>query len=491
MHNNNGIDMEGNWFAKDSSSHVDINHKNNIKKFEKESIKMTKKATKMIKTIASVIMAMALLFTMAAPVAFAARPTGNDYGSANNPLQAAITKKLVLSKDTIIPSEQTFNFSIVKKSWNGSTSGTQYTNMPLLGNGGAASVVINSSKTKITDSYNITIINESSDLINNKTWPDIGEYRYIVTEIPHIPYTAGTLYNEKYIFSKAVYELVVYVLADTDGSFYVSAVTSEIITGDDGEAATGKGDPTPHGKGDKTGEYDFSDLAFTNKYIKTNGGGFTPTESVLSISKKVDGYGSTTQPFNFNISVNTPHFTVEPGTKYIAYIIDSQGNVVKSNTTNPFVNTTTGAIEFTPGTFKWDEKTNDYILTPGTALDVKLTHGQRLSFINLPVGAEYYVKESATPEYTPSCIVTEIGVVGYNSGENTELVIPKKVIQESTVGSDSLKNSADFTNKYKDVSNMGVIVDNLPYITMIAMVLIALAAYVAFKSYKGAKNNIN
>ena len=446
---------------------------------------MTKKATKMIKTIASVIMAMALLFTMAAPVAFAGNQPTSGYGSPSDPIQAAVTKKLVMPANTETPAV-TFTFDFAAKALNDDTSSTAKAKLPAMG---PMSITFAATDVGTTADGIKTVILESTNILAGKNFSDVGLYKYTVTENQSAPVNTSTT---QYQLSKAEYEFIVVVEQDdTNKNFYVSNVHCIKIINDEQISTPGEGKGSPTISGKRTEDEKlvslWSEMVFMNKLVKNNGGTDPNADSTLAVSKAVTGtFGSQTEKFKIEVSVGRPKVDVNPATYYHAYILNSDNSKVTSNDYGLPMSSATGTegmIQFTPD---------------AAATTIYLQSGQRLSFIDMPVGATFTVKEDGVANYTSTAVLTIGGneVTGLhvnNTAANTTLTIPTVTSPLTMIytGEGKKTNIAAITNRYADVSDTGIIVDNLPYITMIAMVLIALAAYVAFKSYKGAKSNIN
>lgn len=180
-------------------------------------------------------------------------------------------------------------------------------------------------------------------------------------------------------------------------------------------------------------------ILFTNTYAKNN--------AILTIEKKTTGtYADKTKEFNFEIT-----FTKSPMSEQISFT----GNIGSE------------PVECTAGTPK-----------PFTLAD-----GEQLVFNNLPVGTTYMVKElAATDGYTPKVTVIE----------NQTTTVTNKTVQE-TEALDTLKengknnlvgeneNKVTFTNTYKDVAVTGIVMNNLPFILLVAVAIVAFVSLAVVK----------
>lgn len=180
-------------------------------------------------------------------------------------------------------------------------------------------------------------------------------------------------------------------------------------------------------------------ILFTNTYAKNN--------AILTIEKKTTGtYADKTKEFNFEIT-----FTKSPMSEQTSFT----GNIGSE------------PVECTAGTPK-----------PFTLAD-----GEQLVFSNLPVGTTYVVKELAASDgYTPSVTVVE----------NRTTTVTNKTVQE-TEALDTLKengknnlvgeneNKVTFTNTYKDVAVTGIVMNNLPFILLVAVAIVAFVSLAVIK----------
>lgn len=180
-------------------------------------------------------------------------------------------------------------------------------------------------------------------------------------------------------------------------------------------------------------------ILFTNTYAKN--------DATLTIEKNTEGdYADKTRKFDFEIT-----FTKSPMSDQTTFTGTIGAQSVKC--------------------------------TAGQTKTFKLADGEQLVFNNLPVGTTYMVKElAATDGYTPKVTVIE----------NQTTTVTNKTVQE-TEALDTLKenrknnlvgeneNKVTFTNTYKDVAVTGIVMNNLPFILLVAVAIVAFVSLAVIK----------
>jgi len=400
-------------------------------------------------------------------------------GTPTNPAEAAITKIFKLPEGTNVPTSA-FKFDVTPKSWNDDeTTGTK-NKMPVVGTEGVVTINISASDNASTSTPPVTVVTksngivsiakESASLFAGKTWPGTGVFVYEIKEQQNNAYTVNPTPppTEVMTYSKASYLLNVYVKQDSaTGNYYVYALGAKRTTTDDGKPAENeKVDPTPGGNKDT---YVYSQMTFTNTYVKIldkDPGGKTDVKN-LSVKKAVTGdFANKDEYFNFKLTVTLPDIVTDATFQsvYKAYVLDAANTDV-----------TAEANGAKPGEAFID-------LTPGTALDFKLKHDQRLVVVGLPVGSTYDVEETNPTNYTPSAIITSGGTAGPNvpGTLSTNLKVENKIVADTAATTDGA-NRAAYTNDRDNVTPTGLNLNDIPFIGLIALALSAAAFFIVIK----------
>jgi hypothetical protein len=276
------------------------------------------------------------------------------------------------------------------------------------------------------------------------------------------------------------YFLRVYVKQHTDGSYYVWAIGAARTHDDNGDELNDeeKVDPTPGGNG---GTYTYSQMTFTNTYVKIlddGPGGKTDVKN-LSVKKAVSGdFANENEYFNFKLTVTLPAITTAATfpSVYKAYVL----NASDADVTSAANGTLSGTAP------------NQYIeVIPGTQLSFSLKHGQRLVIVGLPVGSTYDVEETTPTGYKASVVITSGGVAQASYPASPAVSATVKVTDKivADVLSGAGANSAAYSNLRESVTPAGIAVDNLPYIVLIGVVLAALAVFGVVKLRKRAQQH--
>lgn len=250
------------------------------------------------------------------------------------------------------------------------------------------------------------------------TWPHVGEYVYTVTEKQD---PANKVENVTYDSSE--YTLRVYVVNKND-NLEVEKITAEKA-------------------GTKTAK-----ILFKNTYAKK--------DATLIIEKNTTGtYANKTQQFDFTIA-----FIKSPTESTLG---EFNGTITrKGNNTSEPVTTNNGSYNF------------------------KLADGDKLQFTDLPVGTTYVVTENgAKDDYTPSVTVIENAqeTVKDRVAQNEEqaLSTQKENGEKNLIGENT--NKVTFTNTYKNVAVTGVIMNNLPFILLVAVAIVAFVSLAVMKRH--------
>ena len=199
---------------------------------------------------------------------------------------------------------------------------------------------------------------------------------------------------------------------------------------------------------DKDGnKADWTDgMVFTNRFVRKAKPGAAETD--LQITKKVQGaYGDKTKAFNFTVTLTKAAVMPEDWT------FDSVEMMYGSQ----------------KGTGTPAEDGNSAVYT------FRLKDGESASFVHLPAGMKYSVKEEGVQGFAPS-----FENLNGNTRQNINGTESKDLITEEYVIRDS-GNTGTMTNTFKDISVTGIFTDNAPFIVMTALAVIGIAVYEKLK----------
>lgn len=373
------------------------------------------------------VLAAAMMLTVGATAAFATTITvpGEDYKGAkmlvadvNQQANVTLTKILEVKEGTA-PDEMKFNFTVTA-------------------DGKSAALATASTEFKITDQENKvfnTTNGEDGDGIYKRTFDidvaaltknkPVGEYTFTITETMAKAYQSVTAERETL-------------------TMVVSKVNAKEL------------------KADSTAEFGYFVA------LKTANGKVLATEAFknfygdkgsihdLTLSKTVHGaLGDLSKLFTFKITFNKNHDITDASGLY-------KGPQLPTNLDDVTVSGKNGG---------------DY-LTIGEEYTVTMKHGQSLTFTNLPAGVEYVVKEDGSEAGADGVTLTCTN----DAGNTVKYDVSVKNANGENVGFDSNKAtvsgsiSADVTTAFHNTNaaepDMGVVLDNAPYIAMLAIVAI-------------------
>ena len=455
---------------------------------------MARKRNKFINLMISAAIVLAICLSMMIPSLAAVYTEGTD---AKNPAKAAITKVFNLPINTPTPAtEFTFTFTAIGMENDTITTGMPNINPMTISFAAGVDPVGGTFIDEIEGEKNV--VKESSDIVAglaNANWANgEGVYRYMLKETPSgIP--VGDPELEGAVYSPAWYEIEFWVEWDEINEKYfvkyVCAITvedhiDEYYEGDEGGT---KVDPTPGGTNTTPVteiEDAFSALIFTNIYWKTDGGG--PGEwtlGALEINKTIKGNGANLEAyFEFAIKATRPSLIPDDGPyavskSYNAYILDAADDIIVPIAANAL----TGASVDQDGLITF---------TSGVEFKISLTNGQRLVFVDLPIGSKVEAMESAADGYKASYVRTFAGTLTYTApSANIEWGFPRvpgDVGPHYTIAGANA-NIAAFTNTRSGATPTGIDVDNLPYIVLIGVAIAGLVSYVVARSRRKARGN--
>ncbi|MDR2610904.1 MAG: hypothetical protein LBC58_05555 [Clostridiales Family XIII bacterium] len=428
---------------------------------------MFRNRNKKLRLIGLIALALVLSLGGFAAVFAAGEPIVAD--NESDLIDATLTKVLKTPLNTTLPAGlTTYTFKFTKVSVDSGSLGLG--DMPAIAD---KQVSFTSSTLGVTDGDTITYTSElTPGIFGALNFPAAGIYIYKITEMQ----TQEDLNTNKVIYanSDAEYNVSVYVKKKSDGSndLYIYAISARIVVQDyedQGEVGD-KVDPTP---GWKTAvEGDYSQMTFTNTYIKKNGGEDPtdpdPEESSIIVSKAISGSeASTTRYFAFKVTVTRPSIAVAPDV-FKGYVVSSANTIVTNSDNGAVVTDAAGNyIEF----------------ATGVETDVYLQAGQRLVFVDAPIGSSYVASEPGTEGYVPkvSIVVNGATPIAIPDVSDTAL-LPGASLTTDLRYIGAAENSAAFTNTYSDDPPTGIIMNNLPYFLLIVLAAGALATFAIIRN---------
>lgn len=374
------------------------------------------------------VLAAAMMLTVVATAAFADEPIsvpGTDYKGAkmlvadeNQQANVTLTKILEVKEGTA-PDYMKFNFAVTA-------------------DGNSTALATASTEFKIADQENKVFNTTNGDngsgiykrtfdidvaaLTKNKP---VGEYTFTITETMEKAYQSVTAERETL-------------------TMVVSKVNAKELK--EGSAADFGYFVALKTEGGKV----LATKAFKNYYGNNN------SVNNLTLSKTVHGaLGDLSKPFTFKITFNKYHEIADATGLY-------KGPQLPANLDGI---TVTG------------KNAGDY-LTIGEEYTVTMKHGQSLTFTNLPADVEYVVKEDGSEAGAAGVTLTDTN----DAGNTVKYDVTVKNANGENVGFDSNavtvsgSISADVTTAFHNTNaaepDMGVVLDNAPYIAMLAIVAI-------------------
>lgn len=393
------------------------------------------KMNQLKKKMIPLAMAMALVATGFAGN-LAVQKTAFAEGAGGDAKTLKIKKVLTMPSDGVTTPAETFEFKFEAQSFNGKTDSVD-TTCPNIANATATYAT-----TDIQDADGAKegkqVIKSTDDALKNVTWSKAGQYVYKVTEVEPNPGKAGMKY------SKAEYIVSIFV-SGTTGNFKVHSIQIKQSKTDGNE--TGSGKKVEYNPTDPTGSD--NNFAFENKYFPT-GGNDNPTTSDsendkkgLLVKKDVTGdNASDTQLFDFKIKIEKPAGADDKVTTYKYKVTNDDGKAMS------------------------DEQTVTY----GEEKTFKLAKGHKLVLTEVLLGAKATVTEINSAGYTATYKVTSNGTAGGETGGAEASAL---------LGDNSGGNIIAFTNKQQTAT--GVIIDNLPFIILVAIAGMGILFFVRNK----------
>lgn len=382
-----------------------------------------------MKTLKKKIVAGALAFTLVGG-AVIANPQKAE--AAGRPLN--IKKVLNLPAEGVQTPYDTFGFKFTPVSFNEDTNvttdekkNTGEIYVPLISAG--VNYAPEDNIDNDTSTSGKQVIRETEDALKNANWKNAGQYVYKVTE--YSPYQDEDDMKDM-TYSKAEYTVSIFVKELEDGTFEVYDIQIKKDKKDDGtEVEDAKKQEYKPGEGDdKKG----NEFVFENNWDKKDGndnpGGGPEIQDAdkkgFALRKTIAGENpSTTDRFTFSLNVTKPEGSHSDATNYSYYIVDANGA-------------------------KSEKLTGEY----GKDTELKLKHNERVVFAEVLLGSKVTAKETKSGTY--------IGKVKSSKFNGTDGKASEGIIGDQKGG-----NFVEFENK--EQTPTGLLIDNLPFIALIAV----------------------
>ncbi|MFR4614525.1 MAG: hypothetical protein ACLT50_12830 [Mediterraneibacter faecis] len=384
-----------------------------------------------------------------------AATTPAEWGPEDTP-EAAITVEYKMGNDVVTP-ENDVRFTFTKTA---APTGMNVSDMPAIS---VANVKFNAGEDLIKDTTatDIKVLRKQSGnflesfktAMDTSTTMTTGEYVYTVKSTSTVT-KAKT--NDVFTGSKAEYKLNIFVAQHTDGKLYIKGL-SIINTKNDAGTDTGnttKVDGTP---GSTTGgtASNFSGLKFVNEYV-AKAGSVDPTDPDVPDPTKPKSYA-------FKVTNNTESKGTQTGSfDYTMTVTKPSGIATTDNTYVYYVNGT--------------QKTGTY----GTEVTFTLLDTKSMMIKSCYAGSKVTVEQKGVANWTATAETTFNGV---KDTQKLSAAVGKNLkVADKTLG--QKENKVDYKNIYKDIAVTGIIVNNFPFIIMIAIAVVAFAGIVAMNSKK-------
>ena len=378
-----------------------------------------------------------------------------EWGPTETP-EAAITVEYKMGNDVVTPANDvSFTFTKTK-----APDGMTKDNMPAIS---VANVKFNAGEDLIKDTTvsNIKVLRKQSDnflasfkeAMDTSTNMTTGEYVYTVESTSTVTKAKN---NDVFTASNAQYKLNIFVAQHTNGKLYIKGL-SIINTKNDAGTDTGnntKVDGKPGSKEDGIAS-NFSGFKFVNEYV-AKAGSVDPTDPDVPDPTKPKSYA-------FKVTNNTESKGTQTGSfDYTMTVTKPSGIATTDNTYVYYVNGT--------------QKTGTY----GTEVTFTLPDAKSMMIKSCYAGSKVTVDQKGVANWTATAETTFNGV---KDAQKLSAAVGKNLkVAEKTLG--QKENKVDYNNIYKDIAVTGIIVNNFPFIIMIAIAVVAFAGIVAMNSKK-------
>lgn len=384
-----------------------------------------------------------------------AATTPAEWGPEDTP-EAAITVEYKMGNDVVTP-ENDVRFTFTKTA---APTGMNVSDMPAISVG---NVKFNAGEDLIKDTTatDIKVLRKQSGnflesfktAMGTSTTMTTGEYVYTVKSTSTVT-KAKT--NDVFTGSNAEYKLNIFVAQHTDGKLYIKGL-SIINTKNDAGTDTGNTTKVDGTLGSTTGgtASNFSGLKFVNEYV-AKAGSVDPTDPDVPDPTKPKSYA-------FKVTNNTESKGTQTGSfDYTMTVTKPSGIATTDNTYVYYVNGT--------------QKTGTY----GTEVTFTLPDTKSMMIKSCYAGSKVTVEQKGVANWTATAETTFNGV---KDTQKLSAAVGKNLkVADKTLG--QKENKVDYKNIYKDIAVTGIIVNNFPFIIMIAIAVVAFAGIVAMNSKK-------
>ena len=375
-----------------------------------------------------------------------------EWGPTETP-SAAITVEYKMGNGVVTPANDV-SFTFTKTE---APDGMTKDNMPAIS---VANVKFNAGEDLIKDTTakDIKVLRKQSDnfLASFKTAMDkstnmtTGEYVYTVKSTSTVTKAKN---DDVFTASNAEYKLNIFVAQNTNGKLYIKGL-SIINTKNDAGTDTGnntKVDGKPGSKEDGI-ESNFSGLKFVNEYV-AKAGSVDPTvpdpnkpaSYAFKVTNNTESKGTQIGSFNYTMTVTKPSGIATTDNTYVYYVNGKQ-------------------------------ETGTY----GAEVTFTLPDTKSMMIKSCYAGSKVTVDQKGVANWTATAETTFNGV---KDSQKLSAAVGKNLqVANKTLG--QKENKVDYKNIYKDIAVTGIIVNNFPFIIMIAIAVVAFAGIVAMNSKK-------
>ena len=375
-----------------------------------------------------------------------------EWGPTETP-EAAITVEYKMGNDVVTPANDV-SFTFTKTA---APSGMSTNDMPTIS---VANVKFNAGEDLIKDTTakDIKVLRKQSDnfLTSFKTAMDsstkmtTGEYVYTVKSTSTVTKAKN---DDVFTASNAEYKLNIFVAQHTNGKLYIKGL-SIINTKNDAGTDTGNNTKVDGKPGTTTGgtASNFSGLKFVNEYA-AKAGSVDPTvpdpnkpaSYAFKVTNNTESKGTQIGSFNYTMTVTKPSGITTADNTYVYYVDGVQNS----------------------GTY-------------GAAVTFTLPDTKSMMIKSCYAGSKVTVEQDGVANWTATAETTFNGV---KDSQKLSAAVGKNLkVADKTLG--QKENKVDYNNIYKDIAVTGIIVNNFPFIIMIAIAVVAFAGIVAMNSKK-------